>query len=82
MTSNAASTLTADATQMTAEKQSFCFGAPPTFLGDAIFYYTIPPAICQEKNQKNFNKIIFPKLCDLTIDFCGQMCYNLHKEVR
>lgn len=48
----AGSTPTRVATLTTAEKQSFCFGAPPTFLGSAKFYYNTPPAICQAKNAK------------------------------
>ena len=52
MTSNAGSTPTQVATLTTAKKQSFVFGAPPTFLGSAKFHYNTAPAICQAKNAK------------------------------
>ena len=52
MTSNVGSTPTQVATLTTAEKQSFVFGAPPTFLGSAKFHYNTALAICQVKNAK------------------------------
>ena len=52
MTSNADSTPTQVAILTTAEKQSFVFGAPPTFLGSAKFHYNTASAICQMKNVK------------------------------
>jgi hypothetical protein len=47
--------------------------APPTHVGDANLYYTIPPAICQEKNRKKIKKNFFPK----TLDKSAQLCYNV-----
>jgi hypothetical protein len=30
--------------------------------GARYFYYTRPPALCQEKNAKKINKLFFPKV--------------------
>ena len=40
------------------------------------FYYTTPPQICQVENVTKNQKMFFPKLCILMIDFWTSMVYN------
>jgi len=43
----------------------------------ANFYYTIPPAICQEKSCTNIKKIKIPILYILPIAIWGQVWYTI-----
>ena len=65
MTLNAGSTPTWVATPMIAKIIGVFFGAPPTFLGGAKFYYNTPSAICQEKSCTKIKKFGRPNLCTL-----------------
>ena len=52
MTSNVGSTPMRVATLTTAEKQSFCFGAPARAVPGRKFHYNTALAICQVENAK------------------------------
>ena len=72
-------TPTSDAIPMTAKRGDFSprFFRPRAFgPGAPNFYYTMPPAICQEKRWKKLYKIIILILCILPIAIRCWVWYN------
>ena len=80
---NAVSTLTRDATRMTADAVIFFtlfFGRLARGPSEPNFNYTTSHAICQQAFYTNFHRIFFPILCILTIDFWFGMWYNIYSQ--